>query len=275
MEENQKRAAPYLPFSTFISGIEALQAGVPEVLDKSMWRSLSGTAQNQIMGALRYFEFIDDERRVQPALKALVHDKENRKAHIRELLERFYPELVSLGRNTGTMPQLNTTMERYGVRGGTVPKAVAFFLKAAEYAELSRSPHWKDVTRKRNGSGPRAGRSAPRKSNSWEQTENGGPSQEKSRNPQTEHERPTGETRTFKLSGGDQLSITLSRSFISLPLQDRRWFAWLVEHLEAYESGDLRDIEHQSVTPRHAGTALEGDGIGGSGAGEAAGARPP
>lgn len=244
MDQDQKRTAPYLPFSTFISGIDALHAGVPEVLDKSLLRSLSGTAQNQVLGAFRFFELIDEDRRVQPPLKILVQDKENRKAHVRQLLDQFYPGAVALGRSTGTMPQLNAAMMQYGVQGATVAKAVAFFLKAAEFADLPMSPHWKNVTRRRNGAGSRSRPSAPGKRDNRHEGETGG--QRKDRRPHRNPDVPlAGETRTFDLSEGDELNITLSRSFVSLPLQDRRWFAWLIERVEAYESGDRSDLEQR------------------------------
>lgn len=50
---------------------------------------------------------------------------------------------MKLGRVNGTQQQLEEAFRDYGVSGSTVRKAISFFLKAAEYAELQTSPHFR------------------------------------------------------------------------------------------------------------------------------------
>src|SRR3989338_9710309 len=94
-EATVTRIAPYLPFKTFLSAIEALELGLPKKIDKSIWRSQSGLTQGLIMGAFRFFNLVDQEDRPTVSLAVLVEEKENRNALLRQLLEQNYSELLS------------------------------------------------------------------------------------------------------------------------------------------------------------------------------------
>lgn len=241
MESDQKLTAPYVSFSTFLTGIEALHQGVPEVLDKSVWRSaMNGTAQNHTMSAFRYFGFIDDDRRVQESLRTIVQDKDNRKQRIRELLEGSFPEIVALARNNGTVPQLNAAMERYGVKGTTIPKAITFFLKAAQYADLPVSPNWKNLTRSRNGAPMATRRSTARRVASSKTPSGGDASESKPPRRTDDTIEPVFESRPFQLPGGDTLTVSVTRPFFNLQTQDRKFVSWLIDQIEAYEAGSTQ-----------------------------------
>lgn len=255
MENGQKLTAPYVSFSTFLTGIEALQQGVPEVLDKSVWRSsMNGTAQNHTMSAFRYFGLIDDDRRVQEKLKIIVHDKDNRKQRIHELLEESFPEIVALARNNGTVPQLNAAMERYGVKGTTIPKAITFFLKAAQYADLPISPNWKNLTRSRNGTGKGTRRSVANRGTAPKTPSESDTSERTAPPKKDDTTAPVFESRPFQLPGGDTLTVSVTRPFFNLQTQDRKFVSWLIDQIESYEAGGTqldgrRETEETVVTP--------------------------
>lgn len=158
---------PYFSFQTFWSFIEQLaEKPLPPLIDRSLLSSKSGTDQANIFGALRGFEFIDDEQRVTPLLTKVVEaDAEGRTAVLAQLVESHYPAQMELARRNGTEAQLHESFgEVFGIRSAdTRRKAVTFFLHAAKTAGLPLSPHF-PPTRSGSGSagGMRPRRATPR-----------------------------------------------------------------------------------------------------------------
>ena len=150
--DTDSRTAPYLPFATFISAIERLAPAAPDVIDKTIFGSFSGTAQSQVIAAFRFLGLIDSQNRSEPALTALVEIPQERKTALRLTLEAAYPDLFAIGLQKASPKQLDEAMERYNVYGATLRKAVSFFCKAAQFAEIPLSPF---ITRRKGKSGRR------------------------------------------------------------------------------------------------------------------------
>src|SRR5271157_160993 len=133
-------AAPYLPFRTFLSAIEALEQVVPKKIDRTIWRSQSGIAQTQILMALRFFDLVDDEDHPKELLYELVAKKENRAEQFVRLLNFSYTALLDHDLTKMTPKMVEDEMERYNVTGETKRKAVTFFLRMAKFSGMPMHP---------------------------------------------------------------------------------------------------------------------------------------
>jgi hypothetical protein len=149
-------APPYFAWKTLLNTIERMQEhGPPNRIDRSFLSNMSGAGQSQFMSGLRSLGLIDKDGVVQDALKDLVNKPDERRALIGRILRERYPEAVELGKTTATTGELMDVFRKhYGVQGDTARKAIAFYLKAARYAEdIPLSPHFKTPTVKRAAGG--------------------------------------------------------------------------------------------------------------------------
>lgn len=140
METVAPRRAPYLPFKTFLTGIESLQTWLPERLDRSVWPTLSYADQAGLMSAFAFLGLIDNEGTVQPVLRQLVNDPDSRKAVLKGVLEAAYPEIMRHGLARMTPDTLATLIREFGNQGDAVTKGARFLINAAKYLELPISP---------------------------------------------------------------------------------------------------------------------------------------
>jgi len=141
--QSSDRVAVYLPYATLVTGIATLEVGLPDKLHKSVWRSQSGGIQAQLLSAFKFLRLIDEEGVVQPRLKQMVEDRENRDMHLRAAIEAAYPSIPPLAASNASQNDLENAMRAYGVAGTTLDKAVRFYLQAAEHLGLVVSPHWR------------------------------------------------------------------------------------------------------------------------------------
>jgi hypothetical protein len=139
-QKEPKRVVAYPPFATFLSAIEGWSAGLPHRIDTSLWLSYSPAIRAQLVGAFRFLNLIDAEGKPSDTLKAMVRDKTNRKAILREVLRTSYSRITSLDLTKISPRQFDLEMRKFGMKGETHKKVVFFFLKAARYAELPLSP---------------------------------------------------------------------------------------------------------------------------------------
>lgn len=164
MATNDPRGAmppygPWTTFTTFVSGLNGTV--VPPVVDGTLIRNLSGSAQSQLRGALRFFSLVEGEDdRVTDRLRALVAastDKEQWLAALAELVPSAYAPITDgVDLLTGTRGQLEAAFrERGNVTGSVNEKAVRFFLSAMTEAGQSLSPHFGAPSA--NGSKPPSG----------------------------------------------------------------------------------------------------------------------
>jgi len=156
---------PYnIPWATFHNTIEKVVADLPNKIDRSYLSSQSGTVQGYLISAFKGFGFIKEDGTVEQSFRELAADPEGRPARIAALLEQHYPKAVELGRTNSTMGELDQAFAVMfpSVTGASRVKSIRFYLAAAEYAKIARSPLWKAPKaapsggvrrRKRNGSG--------------------------------------------------------------------------------------------------------------------------
>jgi hypothetical protein len=222
-EDVGKQSAPYLPFRTFLGALEALNHGVPPLIDRSIWRTQPGGVQGQIMGALRFFSLIDDGNRPTENLRRLIDKPEHREKAVRALLEWSYADLIKGDLTKMTAKMLEDGMEQYGVSGETKKKAVTFFLQAAKFADLAISPYLQSQIRATPGT--------RRKRRKDEEANESAPTPA-----------PTvarlGETETVQLKSGGSVSVTVSINPFSLEQADRAFVFDLIDKLKSYGKGD-------------------------------------
>ncbi len=141
-QESTSWTPPYISWRLLIQLVERLEGNPPPRIDTTILAGSNPTrAQTKL--ALKSLELIDQEGALTESFTTLIEAGGNRPVVVRSLLERFYPGPVKLGRVNGTQQQLEEEFRGYGVSGSTVRKAISFFLKAAEYAELPTSPHFR------------------------------------------------------------------------------------------------------------------------------------
>ncbi len=169
METEQIKSAAYLPFSTFITGLDHLAAiSIPNKIETSTFTSMNPHNKAQMVSALKFFDLIDKDGTPAPLLSDLAHKKDQRKEIIRALIEKHYPDIVALDFAKMTPSQLETALadKKYNVTGDTKKKAKTFLLKTAQYAGFTIHPLLTKITRNRKkGAEKRAGATKPANSN--------------------------------------------------------------------------------------------------------------
>ncbi len=220
-DKGERATPPHLAFTTFLGGLETLDQGLPQKLDRTAWPSQSGTNQAQLLRALRFFHLTDGDDQVQRSLDELIVAKADRKGHLRTLLEAAYPKLVSLGGANATQQQLQDAVGEFGIDGATRRKAMTFYLQAADYAEIPVSTHWPAI-KKRGTSGAKKRAGGSKRS--------AGSSSPAGSKP------PAGDTKIVTLKSGGTVTLNISVSIMSLSAEDREWVFDLIDMLGKYES---------------------------------------
>jgi hypothetical protein len=214
----EHRAPVYIPFKTFITALDTLQVGMPATLDKSVWASFSGGAQSQTFGAFKFLGLIDENGHVQPILRRLVDAKgDERKAILREIVEKQYAEALALAGKNASFQQLLDLFREYGVQGGTLERVVRFFLDACEYTDLKCSPLWAKAKKtlrrqKRDEVPPRV---KPSEGNTYQ-------------------DEVKTSVKTITLRSGGTLSLSLSVDLMALSAEDRTWLFEVIDKLNTY-----------------------------------------
>ena len=141
---------PYIPWSKIPKLIQQMESNRPPQIDRTVLTG-SNQVRAQTFNALVSLGLIMEDGSFTEVFDHLIGAPDERVATIRKVLQRLYPEPIELGRTNGTELQLEQAFAKYGVTGSTRRKAIGFFLKAAEYAEIPMSPHFKvpPVRRKR------------------------------------------------------------------------------------------------------------------------------
>ena len=138
----QTKTWPYTSFKSLTNVIDRFKEnGLPPRIDRSVLGGSEGQ-KTQIIGAMRFFGFINDAGDVTEALKRLVNADEKQRHQIwKELLATHYPKATELAAINATTKQLEETFT--GIAGETQRKAVAFYLQAAKWAGHPTSRHFK------------------------------------------------------------------------------------------------------------------------------------
>jgi hypothetical protein len=229
MADEQGITPPYVSFATFLTATDSLKELLSDSLDRTMFPSFSGGAYSQLLVAMRFLRFVnveDGETLVTADLDRFVHaDEGSRKIMLREILSRAYPDIMGCDLTRLSPKQLDDLMGNLGVTGTTKRKAVAFFLAAAQYADVPLSPL---LTRKRRAvtttAAKRNRRSIPRRPTAPELVGS---------HPPVSIERNTGgDTAVFTLPSGATISVSVSQSLMSLPKRDRDIVGTLLDKIE-------------------------------------------
>lgn len=163
----KKLYPPYLPYKTIGTFLDSLKVALPQRIDRSLMKSMSGGMQSSLMLALAYFDLINpDTGAITEKLNRLVHSEGADKQRVlQEILSSSYPFIFKDGLqlDRATTSQLEERFKQSGLSGDTLRKSVTFFLKAAKDADLKVSPHIKGVPHSKAGV-VRPKRSVPEKS---------------------------------------------------------------------------------------------------------------
>jgi hypothetical protein len=198
---------------------------LPPKIDRSYLSRMSGTNQTYMLSALRSFELIGPGNEVTPTLKELVKNPDDRPAMIADLLRKYYPEVVELGKNNATVAQLDEAFGKFGLRGNTIRKAAAFYMHAAQYAGIPLSVHW---SVRKAGSGHRDPAASKRSR---------GKPAGKSVQGQQAVRPPVGDSRSLTLRSGGTVTLAVSVNLFDLSREDRTFVLKLIDEMSDYDTG--------------------------------------
>lgn len=234
MAENDesKASAPYGSFGTFWNFLGNLKAEtLPPQIDRSMMRGKSGTDQQVINMALKFFELVDpaDNNAVLPSLKALVAaDPERRKQILGELVRQFYADQMEVSEQHGTEKNLHDSfMQAHPGSADTRRKAATFFLHAASMAGITVSPNFPKARTGQNR--PASGavkKPTPRKKAA---VRKGTPQGEAS-----------GGTYTITLESGGTVTLIVNADLMAIFRNDndRTFVTALIDKMESYDDAE-------------------------------------
>lgn len=237
METEQQKTAAYLPFATFLTGIDYLSnIGLPNEIEMSTFVNMNPHNKAQMVSALKFFDLITKDNKPQPALHELVRKDADRKTLIRGLIETHYPDIVALDFSKMTPSQLDNALngKRYNVNGETKKKAKTFLLKAAQHAGFTPHPLLTKITRnRRKGAVKQA--AADGKAAQTDANSNGSPAVETV----TQTPKPRGSEKTVHLrSGAGSVTLLVDVDVLALePGEDQELVLKLRDTIRAYEKG--------------------------------------
>jgi len=147
MEAAEKKmpVPPYVAYRTLTNFLERFKQGLPGRIDRGLMGSMSGAAQSQVTTALRYLGMISENNIPQLIMKRYVTgEEEERKAALREMLEKSYPFIFDgeFDVSTATAHMLRENFaENTSASGDTISRCIAFFKDAASDAGIIVSPY--------------------------------------------------------------------------------------------------------------------------------------
>lgn len=240
-ERAMTRHAVYIPWRTFQTTLEILEPGVPPKVDRSVFKPFASGVRGQVLSALRFLALVDEEGAPQPLLQRLIDAQgDERRAVMTEILVNQYAAVASLGSSNSSLQVLYDQMRGYGVQGGTLERAVRFFLDAAEFAGLPLSVHWQHG-RRSSASVPRQRhrQANVRKNKTVERVES-------SSSPMYHEAVPSEKSRNyrqFKLASGGTVIIDIDVDLFDLSEADRNFVSKLVDDVRNYTSSPNREGE--------------------------------
>ena len=251
METEQTQSAAYLPFATFLTGLDHLAAvGLANKIEPSTFFNMNPTNKTQMVSALKFFGLIDKENVPQPLLDDLVHKQGQRKEIIRALIEKYYPDIVALDFAKMTPSQLDAALngKQYNISGGTKKKAKAFLLKAAQFAGFTPHALLTKITRtRRKGTARQAGV----RTNEAETNGSGAtPAESVTQSPP----KPRGTEKTVQLrSGAGSVTLLLDVDLMELePGEEQDFVLKLRDLVRAYEKGSASSADEKGAVEKEA-----------------------
>lgn len=228
MEKPEKKqpVPPYLSFTTLTNFTDGLGVNMPTRIDKSLMRSMSGTAQSSLISALDYFKLRDGERPSAKLVTLAGAKGAERTALWNELVHKYYPFLFSDGFNLerATQAELDERFRAAGVSGETIKKCVSFFMAAAKAGGVALSPHFKTIKSRAPRSRGTSGAKLKRKREEHQDT-----------TPPPPPPDAVGSTKTIQFKSGGSATLSVSVDVVNLSPTDREaLFAW-IDAMSDYE----------------------------------------
>jgi hypothetical protein len=161
-QDSASWSPPYIAFANFLHLLDRLEDNLPPRIDRSFLTG-SNAVNTMTLAALRSLGLIDADGRPQQALVDLAQRPEERKPLIAALITRWFPKPVQLGGINATQSQLEEAFAEWGITGDTRRKAIAFYLKAAKFADLPVSANFRTPSITRSEGTTRGPRRVKRK----------------------------------------------------------------------------------------------------------------
>lgn len=144
-KEGKKWAPPYIAYKTFLNFIDRLKAaGIPTKIDRSVVPSYSGAIQGHLFSTLKYLHLMSQHGTPSDKLTTLVSTEGiKRQETLKNILVTSYKFLFEDGVDLQriTSDELRKLFDKEGVSGGTLPKAIKFFVEASKDAGIELSPY--------------------------------------------------------------------------------------------------------------------------------------
>jgi hypothetical protein len=144
-KEEKKWAPPYIAYKTFLNFLEKLKAaGIPTKIDRSVVPSWSGAIQGHLFSSLKFLHLMSQHGIPTERLSNLVNAEEaDRQRILKDILVTSYKFLFENGVNLQriTSDEFRKLFDKEGVSGGTLPKAMKFFVEASKDAGMELSPY--------------------------------------------------------------------------------------------------------------------------------------
>jgi hypothetical protein len=229
MADETKRAAAYLPWSTFKSALDQLAQGVPSRIDRSVFPGLAWNVQTQLFAGMRFLGLLRGEDEPTEVLNDLVSgSEEEQKAKLKKVIQNSYSELLAIDLTKATRAHFEEKLgELYSASGDTRIKAARFFVSAASYTGIPLSSF---ILPSSNGNGTKKRAVSNRPRSSYKKPAATPPT------PPPDPEKQGGTSRTVSLVSGGSLTVSATRDFFALNAADRKFFNTIIDQLEAYES---------------------------------------
>ena len=135
------RIPPYLPFSDFLTALDAIAPNPPAHIDAYLWSHLPELRPRlaQLCGAFEFLGLSSESGESRSVLHTVLNPG-TRARGLAEALRRAYP-LVDLNMlRTTTRDRLQQAFKRQHPTGTLWQKSLSFYLKAAEAAKIELSP---------------------------------------------------------------------------------------------------------------------------------------
>jgi hypothetical protein len=230
-------APPYIAFRTLTDIVDRMvDEGAPSRVDRSYLDRFSGGYQTQVIAAFESLQLLEANGMLTDRFKALIAaDQDERKRLVGEMVRQQYANVLALGTNA-TQQQLIDEFENMGVRGDTRRKAIAFFLKASEFAEVPTSRHWKTP-------GAAQRRAARPGSGTRTTSKRGGGTRVQEEEPPAPPSAPASSenVHSIQLKSGETLTLRLTGNLLAMPRDDRTFVFSLIDRMQDYEAGVEED----------------------------------
>ena len=156
------KTPPYVAFRTFLTLLDDFRAhGMPPQIDSSVLKRFSGSAGAQLVQALKYLGYVDNQKKCLPLFKEAVdsYKTDQFPEHLKRVLIAAYPFLAELNLLTATPGMFSEAFRKnFSAKEDVQRKSRTFYIHAATAAGVELGPRLKT-----GGSSSAPSSTAPRK----------------------------------------------------------------------------------------------------------------